>query len=422
MFDTTMSAKLFLDRILNGAAVGIVVGLVPNAITGELFKFLAGLMPQIALWTTLHQVVVGLQFTVPVIVGVLIGMQFGFNAVQTVIVGTASFVGSGAMKFTPDGVMLVGIGDLINTMLTASVAVLVLAWVGKKLGSLTILFLPIVGGGIAGLVGILTLPYVRYVTTGAGALVNAIAQQKGLGVFAAALIAMLFAVMIVSPISTVGVALAIGISGPASGAANLGIAAAAAVLAVGSFRVNNAGVTWSVFLGAMKMMMGNLLKNPIMVLPLAIVSGVTGLVGALVGITGTPASAGFGHSGLVGPIAAATGMEGSAPVILITLVIVYFVLPIALAVLVHWLCTAVLKVYSERIYAFAPVGAPATEDAADEPLDPKAVAENETTESATAPASVPATGQTAEHTTDHATEAAMPGAASTTPTSRSTKE
>ena len=41
MFDVPMTPRLFLDRVLNGAAVGIVVGLIPNAITGELFKFLA---------------------------------------------------------------------------------------------------------------------------------------------------------------------------------------------------------------------------------------------------------------------------------------------------------------------------------------------------------------------------------------------
>ena len=179
-----MTPKLFLDRVLNGAAVGIVVGLIPNAITGELFKLLARLFPDISLFTTLGQVVVGLQFTVPVIVGVLIGMQFGFTAVQTVIVGTASFVGSGAMKFSPDGVMLVGIGDLINTMITASVAVLILAWVGNRLGSLTVLFLPIIGGGIAGLVGILTLPYVTFITTAIGTLINTIAASQGLGLAA----------------------------------------------------------------------------------------------------------------------------------------------------------------------------------------------------------------------------------------------
>ncbi len=368
MFDQPMTVKLFLDRILNGAAIGIVVGLIPNAITGELFKFLARLMPSIELFTTLHQVVVGIQFTVPVIVGILIGMQFGMSAVQTVIIGTASFVGSGAMKFDANGVMLVGIGDLINTMLTASVAVLVLAWVGNKLGSLTVLFLPIIGGGVSGLVGILTLPYVSYITQAVGSAVNAIAASHGLGVFASVLIAVIFAIMIVSPISTVGVALAIGINGAASGAANLGIAAAAAVLMVGSFRVNNAGVTWSVFLGAMKMMMGNLFKNPIMILPLSLVAAVTGLLGAFFGITGTPASAGFGHSGLVGPIAAAAGMQGNTAVIIGTLALVYLVVPIGLAIALHWLLAVKLHVYSPQIYAFTPQGAPVTKGAADKDL------------------------------------------------------
>lgn len=364
-----MTPRLFLDRVLNGAAVGIVVGLIPNAITGELFKFLAGTFPTIELFTTLHQVVVGIQFTVPVIVGILIGMQFGMTSVQTVIIGTASFVGSGAMSFDEAGVMLVGIGDLINTMITASIAVLILAWVGNRLGSLTVLFLPIVGGGISGLIGILTLPYVSYITTAIGSLVNAIAESAGLGIIASVLIAMIFAIMIVSPISTVGVALAIGIDGAASGAANLGIAAAAAVLMIGSLKVNNSGVTWSVFLGAMKMMMGNIIKNPIMALPLAIVAGITGLIGGLLGITGTPASAGFGHSGLVGPIAAAQDLEMAPAMAIPVLALVYFVIPIGTAVLLHWLLAYKLNVYSPQIYAFAAQGAPVTKGAADKDLD-----------------------------------------------------
>ena len=386
-----MTPKLFLDRVLNGAAVGIVVGLIPNAITGELFKFLARTFPDIHLFTTLGQVVVGLQFTVPVIVGVLIGMQFGFTAVQTVIVGTASFVGSGAMHFSPQGVMLVGIGDLINTMITASIAVLILAWVGNKLGSLTVLFLPIIGGGIAGLIGILTLPYVKYITTGLGALINAIAASHGLGLIASVLIAMIFAVMIVSPISTVAVCLAIGITGPAAGAASLGIAAAAAVLMIGSLRVNNAGVTWSTFLGAMKMMMGNLLKYPIMVLPLAVVGGLTGLVGGLLGIKGTPETAGFGQSGLVGPIAAAKQLTTGGVMTLLIVVFVYFVLPIALAVGVHMLCLKT-RIYRPEIFTFSPQGAPVTKGAADEPLDPEAELPSAT--ATTAPAAADTTTDT----------------------------
>ncbi|MBV7431981.1 PTS sugar transporter subunit IIC [Dermabacteraceae bacterium P13115] len=372
MFDTPMTPKLFIDRVLNGAAVGIVVGLIPNAMTGQLWKFLYATFPSVELFNTLYQVVFGIQFTVPVIVGILIAMQFSMTSVQTVIVATASFVGSGALHFTEKGVMLKGIGDLINTMLTAAIAVLILAWVGNKLGSLTILFLPLIGGGISGFIGILTLPYVKYISSSIGDLVNKIAESTSLGAFASVLIAMIFAILIVSPISTVGIALAIGIDGAASGAANLGVAAAAAVLMVGSFRVNNAGVTWSVFLGAMKMMMGNIIKHPVMSLPLVTVAGITGLIGNYLNITGTPASAGFGQSGLVGPIAAAAGMgDTPAAMKVFILAMIYFVIPIALAVLFHWLFTSVLKIYSPEIYRFGTTDKPGKDEAeeADEALE-----------------------------------------------------
>lgn len=62
----------------------------------------------------------------PVIVGVLIAMQFKLNPLQTVIVGTAAFVGSGAAVFQEKVWMLVGIGDSINTMITASISVLII--------------------------------------------------------------------------------------------------------------------------------------------------------------------------------------------------------------------------------------------------------------------------------------------------------
>ena len=206
---------------------------------------------------------------------------------------------------------------------------------------------------MAGFLGIITLPYVKLISSSIGDLVNSIAESASLGVFASVLIAMIFSILIVSPISTVGIALASGIDGAASGAANLGVAAAAAVLMVGSFRMNNAGVTWSVFLGAMKMMMGNIIKHPVMSLPLVVVAGITGLLGSFLNITGTPASAGFGQSGLVGPIAAAAGM-GDTPAVMkiFILAMIYFVIPIALAVLFHWLFTSVLKIYSPEIYRF----------------------------------------------------------------------
>lgn len=128
-----ISAKDFINKVLAGVALGIVVGLIPNAILGELFK---ALTPYHPIFATLNSVVVGIQFTVPVLVGVLIGMQFKLNPIQTVIVGTAAFVGSGAAIFKENAWVLTGIGDLINTMITASIAVLLILWIKDRLGSL----------------------------------------------------------------------------------------------------------------------------------------------------------------------------------------------------------------------------------------------------------------------------------------------
>lgn len=77
----------------------------------------------------------------------------------------------------------------------------------------------------------------------------------------AILIAMSFSVIIISPISTVAIAYAIGLSGLASGVANLGIVATTAVLVMGSIKVNKSGVSVAILLGAMKMMIPNFSKT-----------------------------------------------------------------------------------------------------------------------------------------------------------------
>lgn len=341
-----LTARSFLFKVLNGVALGIVVGLIPNAILGELFKYLMQFHP---FFGTLLSVVVGIQFTVPVIVGVLIAMQFKLNPLQTVIVGTAAFVGSGAAVFQDKVWMLTGIGDLINTMLTASISVLIILWIKNRLGSLNIILLPIIAGGLAGLIGIITLPYVKLITSSLGQLVNSFTNLQP--VFMCILIAIVFSILIVSPISTVAIAMAIGISGMASGAANLGVAAAATMLAIGSIKVNKSGITLAILMGAMKMMMPNLIKYPIIVLPIAVTAAVSGLTGAIFNIQGTPASAGFGYSGLVGPINALKFMDGNLMVNIGILGLVYIIIPVITGLVVNTLCLK-FKVYSPEVFKF----------------------------------------------------------------------
>ncbi|QLK86765.1 PTS transporter subunit IIC [Staphylococcus sp. 17KM0847] len=342
-----MTFKKFMFNVLNGLAVAIVVGLIPNAVLGGLFQYLSQYGE---IFKTLHYVVLGIQFALPLMVGVLIAFQFNLNPMGTAIVGAAAYVGSGAAQITEAGWQIVGIGDLINTMITASLAVLMVLWLDGRLGSLNIILLPILVGGIPGLIGTLTLPYVSKITLAIGNLINTFTTLQP--VLMCLLIAVLFSFIIVSPVSTIAVGLAIGISGLAAGAAAIGVASAAVVLFIGTLRVNKLGVPIAIILGGMKMMMPNIIRYPIMLLPIGLTAAVTGVAGALVGIEGTKESAGFGIVGLVGPIKALEFMNYSPTINLMLVGLVYILIPFVVGFVVNYILSKVLKLYSADIYRF----------------------------------------------------------------------
>ncbi|NFG24776.1 PTS sugar transporter subunit IIC [Clostridium botulinum] len=336
-----LTPKDYLNKILAGTATGIVVGLIPNAILGSIFK---GLMDVSPIFVTLYNAVNIMQFIVPVMVGVLVGLQFNLNAMQSVVIGAAVFLGSGAYKVTEHGVQMVGIGDLINIMLVACIAVYIVRLIGNKLGSLTILLLPIVGAGV-GVIGILMLPYVKQITITIGNVINNFAVLQPF--LMCILISISFSILIISPISTVAIGIAIGITGLGAGAAAIGVAACTAVLVIGSRKVNESGVTLSVLLGAMKMMMPNLVTYPIIAVPI-IANGILSGIGAYIfNILGTPNSAGFGLVGLVGPLAAIDG-----GVSIFGVVMAFVVIPFVGAFVIDWFCRKVLHLYDENIFKY----------------------------------------------------------------------
>ncbi|HEL0221807.1 TPA: PTS transporter subunit IIC, partial [Streptococcus equi subsp. zooepidemicus] len=283
----------------------------------------------------------------------LIGQQFKFNPMQQLAVGGAAYIGSGAWAYTEviqKGVatgtfQLKGIGDLINMMITAALAVLAVKWFGDKFGSLTIILLPIIIGTGVGYIGWKLLPYVSYVTTLIGQGINSFTTLQP--ILMSILIAIAFALLIVSPISTVAIGLAIGLNGMAAGAASMGIASTTAVLVWATLKVNKSGVPIAIALGAMKMMMPNFLKHPVMAIPMMMTAIVSSLTVPMFNLIGTPASSGFGLVGAVGPIASLAG--GSNIVIII---IAWLVIPFGVAFVAHKLCKDILKLYKEDIFVF----------------------------------------------------------------------
>jgi len=290
--ETKFSIKDYFIKVLTGMSIGIVVSLVPLALLGEISKAL-GLV-------TILTIIGIASKLLSVIMGLCIARQFKFTPIQAGTLAITTMIGSGAIKITNSGLLLAGIGDVINAGITASIAVALIMIIGNKLKAYTILFVPTIVIISVGFIGLKTLPYVSNITTYLGSLVGIFATLQP--VIMGILISVTFAFLIISPVSTVGVALAISLGGIGSGAANLGVCAAGFGLAILGFKVNGFGTSIAHFLGSPKMQMANFAKKPKMIIPILVNAAVLGALAGLFNIQGTPMSAGFGISGLIGPI------------------------------------------------------------------------------------------------------------------------
>lgn len=160
----TKKVKNFLNIILNGTALGVVAGLIPNAVLSTLFKYLGTLFAP-GLFTTLSQAMYLLQFSIPVLVGVIVGQFLKFKPLESAVLGATVLAGSGSLTFNAANKVWTGVpmGDLFNVMLVTTIGALLILLVKDKFGAVTIIFLPITGGLVAAF-GLVTLPYMKGLT------------------------------------------------------------------------------------------------------------------------------------------------------------------------------------------------------------------------------------------------------------------
>ena len=366
----SLTPKSFLHKVLNGTAIGVIVALLPNCIFAIIFSL--DFFKNNAFFATWNVANVLFQATLSAVIGTLVALEFNFKGMKAALLTAIAFVSSGASSKLAGATELLGYlqkqkapaeitatankmvtgfyttgtGDIINVMLICALSVLVLLWLEGKFESFNFVLLPIVGSLLA-TVGLFTLPYVKMISSliGQGIIYFTDLQPYLMSI----LICVTFAILIVAPISTVAIGLAIGLNGLAAGASAMGVGTTCIVLVVHSFFVNKPGVTVAVALGSMKMMMTNVFEHPISYVPIVATSAVTGLLVPLFTITGTPASAGFGLVGLTGLFASVTGGLPMGLAILAWLVI-----PTVVAILFRLLFEKVLNLYTADIFKFEP--------------------------------------------------------------------
>lgn len=321
----SISVKNFILNVLNGVSIGIVAMLIPSAILGTF----SSLFPDNQFFKTVFEMTNFVMVLMPAISGYIVGHMFEFTPVQNCAIALAAAVGSGNWTFK-NGIFIVkGVGDVINLIIVISIAVLFVHFITPYLGTFTMLLLPSLSLLVPGGIGYLILPYIRKVTTAIGNLVNTITKLQPIPM--AFLIAIIFAAMVVTPISTVGISTAIKLMGLSAGAAGIGITSLGFALCLYGWSVNGIGTSLAHFIGSPKFQMANMMSKPKLLIPPCINAGIMGIVAALLNIQGTPVSAGFGVSGGVSYLAAYKFMKPGAGS-LILLFVAFIILPLILAI------------------------------------------------------------------------------------------
>lgn len=328
--------KKFMVAVLNGTSLGIVMTLIPGALVNQLLLLFSGtpLATNVSFMTTL------IQSMLPIVAGFSVGQIFKLSAIDSGSIALAIFVSSGAVTQTKAGLVISGTGVILNILLIAVVATALVKATGNMFGHLKILLQPLMVLLVAGGFGLITLTPLKAVQTLIGETVAYATDLTPL--LLGALLGGIFAFLIVSPLSSVGIAMAINLTGVGSGAANAGIVVASFTLAAMGSRVNPIGATLAHFIGSPKIQMANMLTKPKLFIPTTIGAMIMGMVATILNMTGTPFSAGFGFSGLIGPLTAYTTSDKSLKAI-VSVILTFVILPLVLSFLLKWLFMTKIK-------------------------------------------------------------------------------
>ncbi|QBO36826.1 PTS sugar transporter subunit IIC [Periweissella cryptocerci] len=314
----------FVVDVLNGESLGIVITLIPAALISSLLKLFGD-----AQWATQAGFMVSLaQSLLPVVSAFAVAAILKLAVIDAASIALAAFVSAGVVTQTPNGMVIGGTGVILNILLVIFVATGMTIAIKNSFGHFKMLIQPLLVIIVAGGFGLLTLAPMAAVQTIVGQMVTTATALTP--IVMGIVLGAAFAFLILSPLSSVGIATAIGLAGIGSGAANAGIVVAAFTLAAMGSSVNPIGASLATFLGSPKVQMANLLTKPKLFIAPLIGAGIMGGVATLFNIEGTAYSAGFGFAGLIGPITAYTTAGGGTQA-LISIVLVFGILPVALA-------------------------------------------------------------------------------------------
>ena len=267
--------------------------------------------------------------------GIGVGVAYRFKEKPLVVLSAAvsGMVGAFASQMAAGNVLVDGImhfkgpGEPLGAFIAAYVGIEVGRLVAGKT-KVDIIVTPIVTISTGSLVGILLGPPISKFMLMLGELINWGTDQQPflMGIIVSVLMGMILTL----PISSAALGVILDLSGLAAGAATVGCCCNMIGFAVASFRENKFGGLLAQGIGTSMLQVPNIVKKPIIWLPVILSSAILGPVGTLIfEMKNNATGSGMGTAGLVGQIMTWETMIGNETpvVLLIKIILIHFVLP-----------------------------------------------------------------------------------------------
>nr|WP_240542716.1 PTS sugar transporter subunit IIC [Exiguobacterium qingdaonense] len=297
-----MSPSVYFVTALSYMALGLfstlIIGLIMKTIGGQL---------EGTAFTGMSDTLIQIGDVAMSLTGPAIGIAIAYALeAPPLILFSALVVGAFGYEFGPAG-------SYVATILAVESSKLV-----SKSTKLDILVTPFTTIAIGYLIATYIGKYVGLFMTQLGGWIEWGTEQQPL--FMGVVVATLMGLALTAPISSAAIALILGLNGVAAGAATVGCAAQMIGFAITSYRDNGVGGAIAQGIGTSMLQVGNIVKNPWILLPPTLAGAVLAPIAILFfELESVAAGAGMGTSGLVGPIVMLETMGFSLYTLLVVL-------------------------------------------------------------------------------------------------------
>ncbi len=312
--------KEYLAKILNGMALGLFSSLIIGLIMKQL-----GTLVDLDFLIRFGQIA---QYMMGPAIGAGVAYSIGISPLGIFASIITGAIGAGTItSATGVEIMQIGepVGALIASLLGAEFSRLVQ---GKT--KFDIILVPAGTIIVGGIIGLIIGPFVIQIMYWLGNLINVATQLHPLPM--GIVVSALMGIILTLPISSAALAISLGLSGLAAGAATVGCSAQMIGFAVASYRENGLGGFFAQGLGTSMLQIPNIIKNPIIWIPPIISSAILGPVATVIfEMENNKIGAGMGTSGLVGQFGTLEVMGNSG---LTGIILLHFIFPAILNIFI----------------------------------------------------------------------------------------